>query len=325
MSRIEEALKRAQRAPRLPESFATPESAALEQFQTSEFRETEPEAPPEPQAERIDTLDAFEAEVPRVGHTVVRSPAPTIPTLTSLESGGSFRGKLVVNDNVKDVTVEQYRRLAAALHYAQGDDGTKVVMVASAMPGEGKTLTAVNLALTLSESYARRVLLIDADFRRPTLHQVFQVPNLTGLTDGLKSATERKLTLIELSPRLSLLPAGRPDPDPMSGLTSDRMRRVIEEAAAKHDWVIIDTPPVGLLTDAHLLAAMVNAAVLVIKAGQTPCAMVQRAVARLDRSRIIGVVLNWVDDRATSPGGKYADYYSSYYSRSATADAKTVS
>ena len=111
--------------------------------------------------------------------------------------------------------------------------------------------------------------------------------------------------MLELSPRLSLLPAGKPDPDPMSVLTSSRMRHVIDEAAAKYDWVLIDTRPSGLLPDAHLLAAMVNAVVLVVQANRTPFALVQRAIESLDRNRVIGVVLNLVDDKALSPGGKY--------------------
>src|SRR5205809_576306 len=116
--------------------------------------------------------------------------------------------------------VEQYRRLAAALHHTQLERDTKVLMITSASPGEGKTLTATNLALTLSESYRRNVLLIDADLRRPSIHQMFQLPNVLGLSDGLHSMTEEKLSLIQVSDTLTVLLAGRPDPDPISGLTS---------------------------------------------------------------------------------------------------------
>ncbi len=162
--------------------------------------------------------------------------------------------------------VEQYRRLAARLHLAQAEHGIKVVMIASALPQEGKTLTAANLALTLSESYHRNVLLIDGDLRRPSVHEVFKIPNLTGLNDGVKSETERKVPLVHWSECLTLVTAGRPDPDPMRVLSSGRMKKVIAEAGAKFDWVIIDTPPVGLLTDASLFAAMVDTVVLVVQA-----------------------------------------------------------
>ncbi len=329
MNRIEEALRRARRDLPLPESFAAPNAAALEQFSTVEGPEREHAdelerehvAPPAPKLayESPAAGDEFPA---RIARSAVAPPPPEPPeaTFVAAKTNGGFGGKLVIHEEVKQATIEQYRRLAAALHHAQCNDGIKIVMVASALAGEGKTLTAVNLALTLSESYARRVLLIDADLRRPSMHEIFHMPNVSGLNEGLKADDDRKLTVLEISPRLSLLPAGKPDPDPMSALTSDRMRRVIQEAAAKFDWVVIDTPPVGLLPDAHLLAAMVHVAVLVVRAGRTPCALVQRAIASLDRNRVIGVVLNQIDDRAVSPGGKYEHYYAASYGRGTTDD-----
>ena len=93
--------------------------------------------------------------------------------------------KIVIDANMMPASREQYRRLAAALHQAQRSNGFKVVMVASAVAGEGKTLTAANLALTLSESYRRNVLLVDGDLRLPTLHRIFQVDGAPGLSDGL--------------------------------------------------------------------------------------------------------------------------------------------
>src|SRR6476661_7528340 len=110
-----------------------------------------------------------------------------------------------VGANMLPASREQYRRLAAALHHAQAATGVKVVMIASAVANEGKTLTAANLALTLSESYRRNVLLIDADLRRPSLHTMFQVEGAPGLSDGLISIDEPKLPLHRLSPRLAVL------------------------------------------------------------------------------------------------------------------------
>lgn len=218
-------------------------------------------------------------------------------------------GKLVVTPSIPAAAVEQYRRLAASLHHTQLEKNTKMVMVTSASPGEGKTLTSTNLALTLSQSYRRNVLLIDADLRRPNVHQVFQLPNVLGLSDGLKSDTEQKLSLIQVSEQLTVLPAGRPDPDPMSGLTSDRMRRILHEAAARFDWVIIDTPPVGFLSDANLLVAMVDVSIFVVRAGRSPYRLIQRALDAVGRNRILGVVLNAVESSVDVAG----DYYYGYY------------
>jgi protein-tyrosine kinase len=283
MSRIEEALRRAAKAPALPDAAAPPDVGALSFFHADE-RDLRPAPAPRP-------------EVPA-------APGRAIPR--------AWVGKIVLSDEIKDATVEQYRRLAAALHQAQSSTGCKVVLLTSAVAGEGKTLTAANLALTLSESYERRVLLIDADFRRPSLHDLFQVPNVSGLNECLTADADRKLTIVDLSPRLSLVPAGRPNQDPMGGLTSGRMQRIVAEAAARFDWVLLDTPPVGLITDANLLATMTDVAVLVVQANRTPCALIQRSIESVGRERIIGVVLNQMDERASVLGGKYGQYYSSY-------------
>lgn len=223
--------------------------------------------------------------------------------------------KTVVDEHMIPASREQYRRLAAAFHQAQRANGYKVAMVASAVAGEGKSLTAANLALTLSESYRLNVLLIDADLRRPSLHSIFQVSGAPGLSEGLISTEEPKLPLHRLSSRLTVLPAGRPTSDPIGAITSERMRRLIEEAREVFDWVIIDTPPVGLLTDASLLASMADGVVLVVKAESTPFDLVNRAVDALGRGRMMGVVLNRA--RPQAHGSSY-DYYKYYTPTDAT-------
>lgn len=224
----------------------------------------------------------------------------------------SHAEKLIVCETVPASLREQFRRLGAMLHHAQADSGMKLLMVSSAAPSEGKTLTATNIALTLSESYQRRVLLIDGDLRRPSLDQIFQVPTVFGLSEALTSEPERSVSLVQISKGLWLLPAGKPNSDPMSALTSGRMRRLLTEAAASFDWVIIDTPPVGILTDANLLGSIVDAAVLVVRAGKTPATEVQRAVQAIGREKILGVVLNRAERRNSSEADSY--YYASYSS-----------
>jgi capsular exopolysaccharide synthesis family protein len=204
------------------------------------------------------------------------------------------------------VSLEQYRRLAAALHDAQVERGLKTVMVTSALPGEGKTLTVVNLALTLSESYARRVLVVDADLRWPSLHGVFKVPNTEGLSEALESDVEPAIT--EVSGRLSVLTAGRPGAAPLAGLSSSRMGALLKECAARFDWVLVDTSPVGVLPDGQVVARLIGAVILVIKAGSTPTATVQRAVADLGPEYILGTVLNRVEERRIPDAGYYAKY-----------------
>ena len=205
------------------------------------------------------------------------------------------------------VSLEQYRKVAAVLHEEQVRRQLKTVMITSALPEEGKTLTLVNLALTLSESYARRVLVIDADLRRPGLHTVLNIPNDRGLSEALRDGRQ-ELPFIQVSSRLSALTAGNPGPAPLAGLTSTRMGEVVEECAAGFDWVLIDTPPVGVLSDAQVLARLVGAVIFVIGAGSTPAAAVERAVAELGPDSIIGTVLNRVDRRQIPEAGYYSQY-----------------
>jgi capsular exopolysaccharide synthesis family protein len=237
--------------------------------------------------------------------------APTRPRFERIEM--PYRGKTVLDQEISAQSREQYRRLAASLHHAQATNGTKVIMVTSAAVGEGKTLTSSNLALTLSESYQKRVLLIDADFRRPSVHAVFGVPSDNGLALGLASDSQR-VQVCQFSERLSVLPGGQPTSDPIAVLTSDRMRQLIDEARANFDWVILDTPPVALLTDASLVASITDAAVMVVKAASTSCELVERAVQALGRERIFGVVLNRAHENAQT--SEYYDY-SRYYAAAA--------
>jgi capsular exopolysaccharide synthesis family protein len=223
--------------------------------------------------------------------------------------------KLVWTKLADDVTgltlaTEQYRKLAAGLHQAQSERGVKLVLVTSPNPGEGKSLTTANLALTLSESYQRRVLLIDGDLRRASQHEILGVASDSGLSEGLGRASALRLPVIEITPRLSLLPSGRPMDDPTTALSSARMQEVLETARASYDWTIVDTPPVGMLTDAKLLAAMVDGVVLVIEAGVTAYHDAERAIDAVGRDRVLGVVLN----RFTNTS-RDAKYYQSYYGR----------
>jgi capsular exopolysaccharide synthesis family protein len=241
------------------------------------------------------------SEPPRVATPPsVRAPAPTAIDQLRFEQSG----RLVVDDLMPPASREQYRHLAASLHKTQQTNGCKVVMIASAAVGEGKTLTAANLALTLTESYHRQVLLIDADLRRPSLHVLFGLSNASGLSDGL-SSQGRTFPVQQLSARLSILTSGKLGADPMAELTSDAMKRLVQLARDTHDWVVIDTPPIGVLPDAGLVAAMADAAILVVRAESTPHNAVARAADALGRQKIVGVVLNRAKKQAQSGAYRY--------------------
>jgi protein-tyrosine kinase len=242
---------------------------------------------------------------------LLRAPAE-LPANAPIRADPDLAGKLVGTPGVPFGCVEQYRKLAATLHHTQVERGIKVLMISSAVAGEGKTLTSTNIALTLSESYGKKVLIIDADLRRPTLHQIFNLPNLAGLSDALRSEKDRTVPLTQVASRLTALTAGRPDSDPMSGLTSPRLRRIVQDATAIFDWVIIDTPPAGLLPDAKLITQLAEAAILVIRSGKAPMQLVMQAVDALGRERIVGVVLNGIDQKASAAASHYGYGYYSY-------------
>jgi protein-tyrosine kinase len=292
MSRIDEALRQAGIASRMPQAVQEP--PPLDVFPTAQEPEI-PEALP---------------EEPSLRGPVSQAPVRPAPSRVVGDVKFAPAEKLVVHEGTGRTCVEQYRRIAAVLHHLQAERGTKVLMVASAGVGEGKTLTAANLALTLSESYRRRVLLIDADLRRPSLSAIFHLQSSRGLSEKLRGESDGPLRVLELSDSLALLPGGRPDSDPMAGLTSGRMRDIIQQAGESYDWVILDTPPVALQPDASLLAAMVEATVFVIATGMTPAAAIEEAIDAVGREKIVGVVLNRVESSASGEA-EYHNYYPS--------------
>jgi protein-tyrosine kinase len=243
------------------------------------------------------------APVPRIAAPVTR------PRERFTAFHQSLDGKIVNSRETSPVSIEQYRRLAVGLITVQAERALKTLMVSSALPHEGKTLTVTNLAVTLSESYGRRVLLIDADLRRPCIHQLFGLPNVYGLADSLRSGNT-SLEPVEISSTLSVLPGGQTEGAPMGDLSSDRMRNLVAEAASRYDWVLVDTPPVGLLSDANLVARVTDGVLFVIAAGSTPYELVQRGIEELGADRIVGTVLNRVSEHLLHAHSYYGrDYH----------------
>lgn len=234
---------------------------------------------------------------PYFGDALAEQPRGAGVSQGILSFSSAWRERLASPPDGDPGLIEQFRGLAATLHHAQQANGIRSVMITSATQGDGKTLTAVNLALVLAESYRSRVLLIDADLRRPSIPSVADFGNASGLSEALRATHEQKLALVSITPRLTLLPAGQPIANSIEALTSPRMRQILDEAASRFDWVILDAPPVGPTTDASLLTQMVDGTLFVIHAGRTQFAEVSKAIESLGRERILGVVLNGVDEQ----------------------------
>ena len=272
--------------------------------------------------ERHEDRDGPEPERSTASEPVAEAPADRPvpagsgpPARWSGVDAGGTEG-FVVSTSAGPLLVEQFRSLASKLHRAQLEQHLKSVIVTSATPGDGKSYVSVNLALTLSDSYRRRVLLIDADLRRPTLHLLFRIRNTRGLSDALTAKTDEKLATVQISETLTLLPAGRPEANPLGGLSSGRMKRIVADAASMYDWVIVDSPPVGVLADAQLVSETVDAVLLVVRAGVTRFQDLEAAADAMGHERILGIVLNAVDPADIRGHGYYHHYYGSESGRS---------
>jgi succinoglycan biosynthesis transport protein ExoP len=217
---------------------------------------------------------------------------------------------------------EAFRALRTSLVFSNSVHRRRIIAVTSAQPLEGKTTTACNLALALAAGGAR-VLLVDADMRRPGLHKVLGVRNDTGLSHLLVGrARAREAIQRTHIANLWVLPAGRTPPNPSELLSSARMRSLLESLPnGPFDWVIIDTPPVLAVTDAVILTPAVSGVVLVMGAEMTRRRIAERAVETMMTSgpRILGVVLNRVDvDRNRYYYARFYGYqYKSYYGHAA--------
>jgi succinoglycan biosynthesis transport protein ExoP len=162
------------------------------------------------------------------------------------------------------------------------------------------------------------VLIIDADLRWPTVHEVVGIPNGPGLSEALIDA-QSDLAYVQLSERLAVLTAGSPGPTPLAGLSSPRMGTILEECTAAFDWVLVDTPPVGLMPDAQLLARHTGGVLLVIGAGSTPASAVEKVVVDLGPECIVGTVLNRVESHRIAEHG----YYYRYAARTGESNSST--
>jgi capsular exopolysaccharide synthesis family protein len=195
---------------------------------------------------------------------------------------------------------EQFRTLRARLDSLASERPLRTLAMASAMPDEGKTTAAVNLALVTAMSVGRRILLVDCDLRRPKIHQALGLRPEFGLAEVLtdQCPLDRALLKVE-GTSLEVLPVRITPKNPSELLASERMRALVEELARSYDQVIFDTPPTLALPDAKIVSEFTDGLVLVVRADATHQEDVQAALDILDRRRVLGVVLNGAD---TNPG-----------------------
>ncbi|HXU46907.1 MAG TPA: polysaccharide biosynthesis tyrosine autokinase, partial [Thermoanaerobaculia bacterium] len=220
--------------------------------------------------------------------------------------------ELVPHDRPRSPISEVYRSLRTSLLLSTAEE-LKVIAVTSATAGEGKTATASNLGVVLAQ-LGRRVLIVDADLRKPRMHQVFKVSNRSGLVNQLTGVVEPDSVFVETGvPNLWLIPSGPIPPNPSELLSSDRMREWLNAMRARFDYVIVDTPPALAVTDATIVGALSDGVVLTFRAGKVTREDARDCAERLRIAelRILGVVLNRHRSEAARYGRK-TRYYESY-------------
>jgi len=206
---------------------------------------------------------------------------------------------------------EAFRSLRTSVLLSAADQPPRSLVVSSAQPGEGKTTVSTNLAISLAQ-LGQRVLLIDGDLRRPSVHRAFGIRDSLGVVSYLTGQRDWREVVEKISVAgLDVLVSGPIPPNPAELLSSERMKRLLKEALEEYKFVVVDSPPLLNVADSRILATLVEGVVLVIKGGETPRELVRRAQAYASDvgARVIGVVLNNIDLHRE----EYSYYYQHYH------------
>jgi receptor protein-tyrosine kinase len=285
MSRVHDALRRAEQGGLPPEAALSTLAAGIRS----------PETP---------ASDAGAAPPVRANlQPAAIGEAPVVPFQPAPES------HLLDINNSHETPSEEFRTLRTRLNHLQTLQPLHTVVVTSPSPAEGKTFTAVNLALAQSQLVENVVLLGDFDLRRPVIHNLFQIARAPGLSDYLSGKCKfgEALRRIE-GVNLYVMPAGTAVKNPLELLNTRQARALFEELPRHFTWSIFDTPPLLFSADANLLATLADGTVLVVKIGSTTFDNVTRAMQSLCENNVLGIVANGA--RASELYSKYTYYYS---------------
>ncbi len=292
MSRVHDALRRAEEGgPSSGESIPTPPP---------------PQEPPRRIPDLMPVNGSLQTSLPPVRlnlHPGMLADVQMLPFKPAPES------HLLDLNNSHDTPAEEFRTLRTRLNHLQTLQPLHTVVVTSPSPAEGKSFTAVNLALAQSHLAESSVLLADFDLRRPIMHNLFQIDRSPGLSDYLTGQCSFPQALRRLEGmNLYLLPAGSPVRNPLELLNMRQAKILFEELPRTFNWAIFDTPPLLFSADANLLATLADGTILVVKIGSTTFDNVTRAMQSLCENNVLGIVANGA--RASELYSKYTYYYS---------------
>jgi protein-tyrosine kinase len=297
MSRIHEALKKAQQERATAQAAAT-DIAAMPQEQIAEATGWDASVP-EPPADLIAPgAVALPGDYLRFDELRARCAHPTWHLDPNVN--------VFFNPNLSVHGAEQFRTLRSRLYQLRGSQSLRTLLVTSSIPGEGKTFVTANLAQAIVRQPDRRALIIDADLRCARLHLPLGAPTSPGLTDYLRGeADEMAVIQHGQEGNLCFIAGGNEVTDPSELLSNGRLRKLLDRVAPVFDWVILDSPPCVPVADASILADMCDGVLMVVRAGSTPSEVAERARQELQGKNVVGVVLNAVDEAGI--------YGSSYY------------
>jgi len=207
-----------------------------------------------------------------------------------------------------------YRRLYRKILYLKKQSGIRTIGISSSDASEGKTLSSVNLALTIAEDSTQRVALLDCDFRKPLVSEYLGIPAEPGLVDVVNGDKRLEEVLVPVGREgrmVQAFAAGRLEAEPTPSFFSNQLAPALEVVKGLFDIVIVDTPPILPVSDVEFLADFLDAVILVVRAGKTPRDLVAKAIECMEGKNLIGILLNGVE-KPISGGGYYGYYYKAY-------------
>ena len=223
--------------------------------------------------------------------------------------------RLITHEDPKSPISEAYRSLRTSLMYTKSNSESNVILVSSPGPGEGKTTTIANLAITYA-NLGKKTLLIDSDLRKPVIHNVFKADKSPGLTSFLSGNSDLKSILNKTDiDNLEIITSGVIPPNPSELLDSNKMIDFIEKVKNQFDVILFDSPPLVAVTDAFVLMKYIDQFILVVRPGKTERGALERVIASTQQSNmnITGVVMNAMSEEHSYGSGYYYNYYQYYY------------
>ena len=223
------------------------------------------------------------------------------------ENGFMSQRRQILNEKTPFATREAYRTLRTNIRFALQGEGCKKFCITSSSQGEGKSITMLNLAITFAEA-GQRVLLIDADMRRPAIARLLvekSTPGLSNILAGL--ATEQEALRKEVYPNLDVIYSGDIPPNPAELLDSDRMRELLEKLSKWYDYILVDTPPVNIVSDACVVSNMLDGVLVLARQGRSRKDSLKRAVNHLELAgvKILGCIFNGVPNEVRTTYSYY--------------------